>query len=96
MVKRLAIVLIVDTLILAVIVMVIIPRGEITKECNSDLFWAGMSICLYQVFFILRTIVICTVSDYNQNPLNTSTLSRLGFVCIDCIAYTAIVVHATL
>lgn len=60
------------------------------------MFRAGLVLCLYNVFFVIRNICICTICYYTKNPLLNSTLSRLTFVCIDCIAYTVVVIWATI
>ena len=59
------------------------------------MFKAGLVLCLYNVFFVIRNILICSICYYTKNPLLNSTFSRLGFVCIDCIAYTVVVIWAT-
>ena len=96
LVKRMAIVIILDCCILSIIVSIMVPNAEKTKECFSDLYWAGSILCLYHVFFVLRNIIISSTTYFSKNPVRDSTVSRLGCVCLDCCAYTSVVVWATL
>jgi len=84
-----------DFMLFTAIVAVVIPRAKVTKECCSDLYSAGITICFYNLFFVLRNIFICALSYYTKNPIKTSLLSRLAFICIDSLAYTVIVIWAT-
>jgi len=85
-----------DFIVLAAIGLVIFPRAEVTKECSNELYWAGIGICIYNLFFVVRNLFVCATSYFTKSPVYTSTLIRLGFICIDCIAYSAIVVWATI
>ena len=82
-------------MLLTAIIAVVIPRAQVTKECCSDLYSAGVAICIYNLFFVVRNIFICAFSYNTKNPVKTSLLSRLAFICIDCLAYTVIVIWAT-
>ena len=54
-----------------------------------------MANCIYLVFFVVRNICICSFSYFSKSPLTNSTMARLVFVCIDCVAYTTITVWST-
>ena len=88
-------VIIIDFVVFAVILSAIAPRAERTKECSADLFWAGVAIAIYNLFFALRGLLICICSYYSKSPITNSTLTRIIFICIDCVAYTTIVIWAT-
>ena len=85
-----------DLLVLASITSVIIPKSSETKECSKQLFFAGLGITCYNVFFVLRNVAICIASYFSKNPLTNSTIARIGFICIDCIGYTLVVIWATM
>ena len=96
LIKRMAIVIILDCCILAGIISIMIPNSPKTKECFTGLYWAGSAVCIYHIFFVLRNMIICSTTYYSKNPVRDSTVSRLGFVCLDCCAYTAVVIWATI
>ena len=96
MIKTMVIYIMLDIILLVVIFTVFVPRSDVTKKCSSDLYFAGVALTIYNVFFVLRNLAICSASYFSKNPVNNSNLARLGFVCIDCCGYTAIVVWATL
>ena len=95
LIKRMAIVIILDCCVLAVIIAFIVPNANATKECSTDLYWAGNAICIYHVFFVVRNVFICTTTYFSKNPVRDSTVSRLSCVCLDCCAFTAVVAWAT-
>lgn len=95
MIKRLALVILMDFIVLAVVTSVIIPYAQITRECSERLYWAGIANSIYLVFFVVRNMVVCTSSYFTKSPLTTSTLARLGFICIDCAAYSSVVIWST-
>ena len=84
-----------DVLVVVSIVSVVIPKQEKTKECSIDLYWVGISLLIYNIFFVSRNILICGVAARTKNPLMNSTTARLGFIVIDCIAYTSILAWST-
>ncbi len=90
-----AIVILMDLLIVGSITSVVFPKGDVTKKCSEDLYNVGMVICLYNVFFVIRNLVICGISYITKNPVTNSTISRLGCICLDCIAFTFVVIWAT-
>ena len=90
-----AIYVIVDLILVTMITAIFIPRADVTKRCSPNLFTAGIALCIYNVFFVLRNLAICTMSYFSKSPIYYSSVARLGFVCIDCCAYTAIVIWAT-
>ena len=96
LVKRMTLVVLMDVIILAVIHGTNITKPNHTKKCSNELYKAGNELSLYNVYFILRNIAICSICYYTKNPLLNSTVGRLGFVCIDCIAYTIVVIWSTI
>ena len=95
MAKRMTCIIVFDMILLSLVMIVLLPRAEVTKACSSDLYWAGMAILVYALFFVMRNIFICALSYFSMNPANNSAISRLSFICIDCFAYTAILIWAT-
>lgn len=95
MIKRICVVIIFDFLLLVTMSFVILTRIDKTKECSSELFGAGMAIYIYNVFFVARNVCICAVSYFTKNPHMNSTVARLCFIFLDCLAYTTVVIWAT-
>ena len=95
MVKTMAIYVIMDLILISLIFAIFVPRTDVTKNCSPSLYSAGVALCIYNVFFVLRNLAICTMSYFSKSPVFYSNFARLGFVCIDCCAYTAIVIWAT-
>lgn len=95
MIKRICVVIIFDFLLLVTMSFVILTGASKTKECSHDLFSAGMAIYIYNVFFVIRNVSICTVSYFTKNPHSNSTVARLCFIILDCLAYTTVVIWAT-
>ena len=93
--KKLAIMITFDLIALILIVSVVLPRGEVTKQCSPELYEAATTICGYVIFFVIRNLLVCTVSYFQKQPLYTMTLMRIGFICVDCIAFTTVVAWAT-
>mmetsp|Transcript_43668 Transcript_43668/g.57864 ORF Transcript_43668/g.57864 Transcript_43668/m.57864 type:complete len:130 (+) Transcript_43668:452-841(+) len=96
MVKRMAITVLLDLLVLGCLASVIIPRADMTKECSEDLYKAGLYICAYNVFFVVRNLIICASCYLSKNPVTNSTISRGVCVCLDCCLYTVVVIWVTL
>ena len=90
-----ALVILMDLLIVGSIASVVVPKSGSTQDCDEDLYWAGIVICLYNVFFVVRNLIICGLCYMTRNPVSNSTVSRLSCVCVDCFAYTAVVIWAT-
>lgn len=95
LIKRMAVVIILDCCILAGIISIIIPNAAKTETCAPNLYNAGTGICVYHTFFVLRNMIICAVSYFTKNPIRDSTMGRISCVCFDCCIYSAIVVWAT-
>lgn len=95
MMKKMTVVILIDGMVMAVIAAMLFPRSDITKECSQELFDAAFGLWVYTLFFVLRNIFVCVVSCLSVQPLYNSTLLRIAFICIDCLAYTAVVVWAT-
>ena len=89
------VIIILDCCILAGIIAIMVPNSDKTKDCSNDLYWAGSAICIYHIFFVLRNLIICTSTYFSKNPVRDSTVARLGCVCLDTCAYTAVVIYAT-
>ena len=96
MIKRICTVIILDMSLLIATSFVIVTKGEATHICNADLFWAGLQISIYNLFFVLRNVIICSAAYFKMNPLLKSNISRLFFVLFDCAFYTAIVILVTI
>ena len=73
----------------------LLGRGGTTKECDPELFWAGMSFLMYGTFFILRNIIICLSVYWTRSPKLYSILGRGVGWFIDWIALTVLIVYAT-
>ena len=73
----------------------LLGRGGPTKECDSKLFWAGMSFLMYGIFFILRSIIILLSVYWTRMPKINSFIGRFIGVFIDWIALTVVVIIAT-
>lgn len=95
MVKRMAITILLDLLVVGCLASVIIPRSEQTRECSEDLYRAGLAICAYNAFFVVRNLIICASCYLSKNPVTYSTISRGACVCLDCILYTYCVAWVT-
>lgn len=95
MLRQMCLVIVFDFIIMSIIVMFVIPRASETKDCSSELYWAGMALCIYLVFFVVRNIFIMVCCFYSKNPNYRSTISRIGCVCVDCFAFTTVVIWAT-
>ena len=61
-----AIVIILDCCILAGIIAIIVPNADKTKDCFSDLYWAGNVLCIYHIFFVVRNIFICSTTYFSK------------------------------
>ena len=88
MVKRMAITILLDLLVVGCLASVIIPRSEQTRECSEDLYRAGLAICAYNAFFVVRNLIICASCYHSKNPVTNSRYARGVFVCIDCFLFT--------
>ena len=90
-----AISILLDLLVAGCLASVLIPRAEITKNCSEDLYYTGLAICAYNVFFVVRNLIICASCYLSKNPVTNSTISRGAFVCLDCFLYTFVAVWST-
>ena len=96
MVKNIGCMIIFDMLMVAAIATLMILKAEDAKKCDSNLYWAGVVLCLYNVFFVVRNTVICVIAYFSKNPASNNFLPRLCCIFIDCFVYSAIVIWATI
>ena len=47
-------IIVIDMILLAMVMIILLPRAEVTKACSTDLYWAGMAILVYALFFVMR------------------------------------------
>lgn len=95
MVKRMAISILLDLLVAGCLISVLLPRSDVTKNCSIDLYNTGLAICAYNVFFVVRNLIICASCYLSENPVTNTTISRGAFVFVDCALYTYVSVWAT-
>lgn len=88
-------VIVLDFVIMSIVVLFVVPRASEANDCSADLYWAGLALCFYLAFFVVRNIFITGCTFYSKNPFHKSTISRLGFVCVDCLAFSFLVIWAT-
>ena len=74
---------------------ILVTKGKATYDCDEDLFWAGLQISIYNVYFVLRNVAVCSATYFTRNPLMNSYASRLCFILLDCACYTAVVIYVT-
>jgi hypothetical protein len=86
----------IDLLLWVLLLAFQLPRLSSAMECSVKLFWVGLSFIIYQGFFIFRNWIVILVAWYQSKPVRHAWIHRFGWMIIDYLLFTAVVVWAVM
>lgn len=96
LVRRYTYLLIFDLMVIAGILSLFLPAYEKTRACSPDLFHVSLALMLYQVFSLVRNVLICGICYFTKRPEISSSIARVVLCLIECFAQGALIVWATI
>lgn len=81
-----------DLVIVIVLCGLLYPKANATIHCSTSLFVVGACLIAYQIFFVVRNVLIMACCVFNRNPDRRAMICRFGMTVIDSVCLTTFIV----